>query len=132
MRIGEILIRSIAYPVCFLFAWLALYIAFSFLAIFSSLIGIYGDDQYSLAAIVSFLTTCYLFWVLSRPIKSSAQLKADKEEWEMREYMREFKLGQRQAAWAKRSKLYRFLTSGGALLICLSLLALWYLFSLFI
>ncbi len=33
MRIGEILIRSIAYPVGFLFTWLAFYIASSFLAI---------------------------------------------------------------------------------------------------
>ncbi len=129
MRIGEILIRSIAYPVGFLFAWLAPYIAFSFLAIFTSLIGIYGDDQYRLAAIVSFLTACHSFWVLFRPVKTSAQLKADREKWNMREYMREFKQVRREVAWAKRSKLYRFMTSGGALLICLSLLALWYLFS---
>ncbi len=107
MRIGEILISSIAYPVGFLFAWLALYIAFSFLATFSSLIGIYGDDQYRVAAIVSFLTTCYSFWILSRPVKTSAQLKAEKEKRDMREYMREYKRGQREAAWARRSKLYR-------------------------
>jgi len=96
------------------------------------LIGIYGDDRYTLALRASFLIACYSFWVLFRPVKTFAQLKADREKWNMREYMREFKLGQRQAAWAKRSKLYRFLTSGGALLICLSLLALWYLLSLFI
>jgi len=129
MRIGEILIRSIAYPVCFLFAWLALYIAFSFLATFSSLIGIYGDDQYRLAAIVSFLTTCYSFWVMSRPVKTSAQLKAEVEEWNTREYMRGYKRMQREAAWAERSKLYRFMTSGGAFAILLALLLLWSLFS---
>ncbi len=104
MRIGEILIRSIAYPVGFLFAWLALYIAFSFLAIFTSLIGIYGDDQYRLAAILSFLTACYSFWVLFRPVKTSAQLKADREEWNMREFKQERREAGRGQAFQSRRK----------------------------
>jgi len=69
---------------------------------------------------------------LFRPVKTPAQLKADREAWNSREYMREFKRGQRQAAWAKRSKLYRFMTSGGAFLIFLGLVVLWFLFSLLI
>ena len=136
-RIGKILIRSVQFLFWFLMLWAGFTVVLSSLVYaFSLLIGIYGDDflafafspliwiygdyRFSLATIVPFLPTCYCFWVW---------LRTDEEEWNRREYMREFKRGQRQAAWAKRSKPYRFLTSGGALLICLSLLALWYLFS---
>ncbi len=77
----------------------------------------------------------YSSWVMDAPggpAKFYARLKAKKEKRDMREYMREYKQNQREAAWAKRSKLYRFLTSGGALLICLAFVVLWFLFSLLI
>ena len=87
---------------------------------FSPLIWIYGDYRFPLVLIVSILPTCYCFWVW---------IRRDEEEWNSREYMREYRQSQRDAAWAKRSKLYRFLTSGGAVLICLAFLAVWFLFS---
>ena len=117
-KIGKILIRSVQVLFWFLMLWAGIASITAY-----PLYLIFGDSPTLVRSLlaVSFLATCYSCWALHRYVNA--------EDYEAREYKREQKQMQRDAAERERSKLYRFMVNGGAFAILLALLLLWALFS---
>ncbi len=129
-RILQILAYCVAIPLCFLFLWIIyMTVALLFFRTFIPWFPFWGIIGLVTLAVVY---SIYSSWVMDAPggpAKFYARLKAKKEKRDMREYKREHKQMQRDAAERERSKLYRFMVNGGAFAILLALLLLWGLFS---
>jgi len=86
-KIGKILIRSVQFLFLFLCAWggIASILAYPWYWIF-------GDSPTLVRSLlaVSLLATCYSFWALHRYVNA--------EDYEAREYMREYRQNRREAA----------------------------------
>lgn len=129
-RILQILAYCVAIPLCFIFLWIVyLSVAALFILPFIPWLPFWAIISLITLAVVY---SIYSSWVMDAPggpAKFYARLKAKKEKRDMREYKREHKQMQRDAAEGVRSKLYRFMVNGGAFAILLALLLLWALFS---